>query len=195
MSLSLQACHPSPVTAKLTDVSRKPKTQNRHGATPAVLALKDAGVDYTVRTFDHDPEVDHYGAEAVAALDIPARQICKTLLVVLDGGPCHGQLAVAVIPVTMMLDLKGVATAFGAKKATMADPRIAERSTGYVVGGISPLGQKKRLATVLDADAAAESTILVSGGRRGFDVEVRPTDLVSVLDATVAPVGRNRLHR
>ncbi|AGP29823.1 Cys-tRNA(Pro) deacylase [Corynebacterium terpenotabidum] len=172
----------------------KKNRKNQHGATPATVALEKSGVTFTVRTFDHDPEVTDYGTEAAAALDMPARQICKTLLVDLDGGPHDGQMGVAVVPVTMMLDLKGVASAFGAKKATMADPKAAERSTGYVVGGISPLGQKKRLPTVLDAGAAAEPVILVSGGRRGFDVELSPADLVSVLDATVAPVGRPNLR-
>jgi Cys-tRNA(Pro)/Cys-tRNA(Cys) deacylase len=175
-------------------VSKKAKKQ-QHGATPAVLALEKAGVDFTVRTFEHDPEVADYGDEAAAALDVPTQQICKTLLVDLDGGPHDGQMGVAVVPVTMMLDLKGVATAFGAKKATMADPKAAERSTGYVVGGISPLGQKKRLATVVDTVAASEPVILVSGGRRGFDVQLAPADLVTALDATVAPVGREDLHR
>lgn len=177
-------------------MSRKAKKSGRqHGATPAVLALEDAGVDFTVRTFDHDPGNDDYGAEAAAALDVLAEQICKTLLVDLDGGPHDGRMGVAVVPVTMMLDLKAVASAFDAKKATMADPKAAERSTGYVVGGISPLGQKKRLATVLDESAASGSRVLVSGGRRGFDVELAPADLVSVLDATVAPVGRWNRYR
>lgn len=172
----------------------KKDRRKQHGATPAVLALEKAGVDFTVRTFEHDPEVEDYGDEAAAALDMPARQICKTLLVDLDGGPHDGRMGVTVVPVTMMLDLKAAASAFGAKKATMADPKAAERSTGYVVGGISPLGQKKRLATVLDAEAASEETILVSGGRRGFDVQLTPADLVAVLDATVAPIGRTDLH-
>lgn len=175
-------------------MSRKAKKQ-QHGATPAVLALEKAGVRYTVRTFEHDPEVENYGDEAAAALDMPAQQICKTLLVDLDGGPHDGRMGVTVVPVTMMLDLKGVAAAFGAKKAAMADPAAAERSTGYVVGGISPLGQKKRLPTVLDAAAASEPVILVSGGRRGLDVELAPADLVTALDATVAPVSRADLHR
>lgn len=185
--------------ARLAAVSKKAKksgkTGNQHGATPAVLTLEKAGVDFTVRTFEHDPEVEDYGDEAAAALDMPAQQICKTLLVDLDGGPHDGRMGVAVVPVTMMLDLKGVAAAFGAKKATMADPKAAERSTGYVVGGISPLGQKKRLATVVDEAAAAEETVLVSGGRRGFDVQLTPADLVGILDATVAPIGRADLHR
>ena len=165
-----------------------------HGATPAVLALEKAGVDFTVRTFEHDPSVEDYGDEAAAALDMPPQQICKTLLVDLDGGAHDGHRGVVVVPVTRMLDLKGVAAAFGAKKATMADPKAAERSTGYVVGGISPLGQKKQLVTALDDEVATEGTLLVSGGRRGFDVQLAPADLVAVLDATVAPVSREDLH-
>lgn len=188
-----------PGVARLASVSKKAKKTGKagspHGATPAVLALEKAGVDFTVRTFEHDPGIADYGDEAAAALDMPAQQICKTLLVDLDGGPHDGHMGVAVVPVTMMLDLKGVATAFGAKKAAMADPAAAERSTGYVVGGISPLGQKKRLPTVLDASVASEPVILVSGGRRGFDVELTPDDLVAALDATVSPIGRKDLHR
>lgn len=159
------------------------------------MILEKAGVAFTVRTFDHDPAVEDYGDEAAAALDIPPERICKTLLVDLDGGPHHGTMGVAIVPVTMMLDLKAVAAAFTAKRATMAAPGAAERSTGYVVGGISPLGQRKRLVTVLDSTAASEPLILVSGGRRGFDIELSPTDLQNLLDATVAPIGRTPNRR
>ncbi|AWT27294.1 Cys-tRNA(Pro)/Cys-tRNA(Cys) deacylase YbaK [Corynebacterium provencense] len=170
--------------------TKNPHQSHRNGATPAVTTLEKAGVEFTVRTFHHDPGVASYGHEAAAALDFPSQRICKTLLVELEGGSRGGHMGVVVVPVTAMLDLKSVASAFAAKKATMADPGAAERSTGYVVGGISPLGQKKRLPTVVDASVTQEPSILVSGGRRGFDVELAPGDLVSLLDATVADVGR-----
>lgn len=163
------------------------------GATPATIALEHAGVDFTVRTFEHTSGVTDFGteaADALAAEGYTADRICKTLLVDLEGGPHSGRMGVAVVPVTTSLDLKAVASAFGAKKATMADPHAAERSTGYVVGGISPLGQKKRLVTVLDDSTTQHSTILVSGGRRGLDIEIVASDLASVLDAALAPVGR-----
>ncbi|MGO1950231.1 MAG: Cys-tRNA(Pro) deacylase [Mycobacteriaceae bacterium] len=167
--------------------------KQKHGATPATLALERAGVDFSVRTFEHTSGVTDFGSEAADALGeegFTADRICKTLLVSLDGGGRDGQLGVTIVPVTMTLDLKAVAGAFGAKKATMADPRAAERSTGYVVGGISPFGQKKRLATVLEESATEHTTILVSGGRRGLDIEISPSDLVRVLDATAAPIDR-----
>jgi Cys-tRNA(Pro)/Cys-tRNA(Cys) deacylase len=172
-------------------VSRK-KTKSRTGGTPATLALEAAGTAFTVHTFEHTPGVTDFGAEAAAALgDVEAGRICKTLLVALEGGRHAGSLAVTVVPVTMTLDLKAVAAAFGAKKAAMADPADAERSTGYVVGGISPVGQKKPLPTVVEAGVRDHPTIFVSGGRRGLDIEIAPGDLVDVLGADVAPVGRN----
>lgn len=148
---------------------------------------------FTVHTFTHTPGVTDFGGEAAAALgDVDPGRICKTLMVSLAGGSPDGQLAVTVVPVTMSLDLKAVATVFGAKKATMAAPASAERSSGYVVGGISPVGQRKKLATVLDASAEIHDTILVSGGRRGLDIEIAPADLIAVLGADVAPIGRGR---
>ncbi|HIW92655.1 MAG TPA: Cys-tRNA(Pro) deacylase [Candidatus Corynebacterium avicola] len=170
------------------------KKSDHHGATPATLALEKAGTSFTIRTFEHSSGVTDFGAEAADALAAEgyvAERICKTLMVDLTGGPHSGQMAVAIVPVTTSLDLKAVASAFGAKKATMADPTAAERSSGYVVGGISPLGQKKQLPTVLDLSAADHETILVSGGRRGLDIELTPDDLVGTLDATLAPVGRD----
>ncbi|WP_420100335.1 aminoacyl-tRNA deacylase [Corynebacterium sp.] len=162
------------------------------GSTPATVALDAAGTPFTVHTFTHTPGVTDFGGEAAAALgDVDPARICKTLLVSLDGGPRSGGLAVAVVPVTMTLDLKAVAASFSAKKATMADPSAAERSTGYIVGGISPFGQKRPLATVLDDSTRAHPTIFVSGGRRGLDIEISPDDLVAVLGADVAPVGRS----
>lgn len=169
----------------------KKKNNTGTGSTPATLALEKAGTTFTVHTFTHTPGVTDFGGEAASALgDVEPDRICKTLLVSLDGGPLNGRLAVTVVPVTMTLDLKAVAHAFGAKKATMADPSAAERSTGYVVGGISPVGQKKLLDTVVDDGTQDHPTIFVSGGRRGLDIEIAPGDLVDVLGARFAPVAR-----
>ena len=118
-------------------------------------------------------------------LGIDPRRVFKTLITRIDGA-----LAVAVVPVTGQLDLKALAHAVGGKKAVMAEPAAAERATGYVVGGISPLGQRQRLPTVIDASAQDHATVFVSGGRRGLDVELAPDDLVRLTGAVVAPVGR-----
>lgn len=152
--------------------------------TPALVALAKAGVAHTAQEFEHDGSDRNYGKLAAAALGVDEARVFKTLLVVADGRP-----AVGIVPVAGQLSLKGVAAALGAKKAEMCDPAVAQRLTGYVVGGISPFGQKKRLPTVLDASASGFATIFVSGGRRGLDVEVAPSDLVRVLDATVAPIA------
>lgn len=158
-----------------------------HPTTQATLALDRAGVTYTRRTYEHDPAASSFGLEAASVLGLPAEQVFKTLLV--DTGSV---LAVGIVPVDGQLDLKAMATALGVKGVTMAAPPAAERSSGYVVGGISPIGQKKALATVLDASAEGFATIFVSGGRRGFDIELAPADLIRVTGATVAPIGRRR---
>ena len=155
------------------------------GGTPATVVLAKAGVAFTVRRYDHDPASPSYGLEAAAALGADPATVFKTLLAKVDGG-----LTVAIVPVTGSLDLKALAAARGGKRAEMADPAEAQRATGYVVGGISPLGQRTRLPTVLDATAASFPTVLVSGGRRGFDVELAPADLVRLTGATLAPVAR-----
>lgn len=160
------------------------------GGTPATVALERAGVSYTVRSYRHDPGVESYGLEAARALGVDPMRVFKTLLVDTDSG-----LGVGVVSVAHSLDLKAVAAALGSKRATMADPRVAERTTGYVVGGISPIGQKKALPTVVDSSASAYETILVSGGKRGFDIELAPTDLVALTGATVAPISRETGHR
>jgi Cys-tRNA(Pro)/Cys-tRNA(Cys) deacylase len=163
------------------------------GATPATVALERAGVAHTRHTYAHDPRAvadgGSYGLEAAHALGLEPETVLKTLLVVLEGAPRPG-LGVAVLPVTRSLDLKAAAAALGVKKAAMADPRAAERSTGYVVGGISPLGQRTALPTVVDASATAHPTVYVSGGRRGFDVGLAPADLVRLTGAVVADVTR-----
>lgn len=160
------------------------------GGTPATVALERAGVSYTVCSYTHDPGVESYGLEAAQALGVDPARVFKTLLVDTDSG-----LVVGVVSVAQSLDLKAVAAALGSKRATMADPRVAERATGYVVGGISPIGQKKALPTVVDASASAYETILVSGGKRGFDIELAPTDLVALTGATVAQISRETGHR
>jgi Cys-tRNA(Pro)/Cys-tRNA(Cys) deacylase len=151
--------------------------------TPAVRTLEAAGIEFSIHEYDRGDDLKNFGREAAEALGLPDDQVFKTLVV--DGD--HG-LAVAVLPVSCMLSMKLVATAFGVKRVVMADPRAAERSSGYVVGGISPLGQRKVLPTVIDETAELFDEIYVSGGKRGMDIAVRPGDLVSVLSAVVAPI-------
>ena len=141
--------------------------------TPAIDALKKAKVPYTLHEYAHDPSCSSYGMEAAEKLGIPAGRIFKTLVVSLDGR----ELAVGVLPVNSLLSMKLFAKAAGAKKAEMAAKPDVERSTGYVLGGVSPLGQKKRLRTFIDRSAEDYGTILVSGGRRGLDIELSPEDL------------------
>lgn len=155
-------------------------------ATPATRALRRAGIDFTEHVYDHDPAVTDYGREAAAALGVPAARVFKTIVVaVADRGP-----RVVILPVDAMIDLKAVAAAAGGKRAALAPPADAERSTGYVLGGISPFGQRRPLPTLLDRSALTHDTILVSGGRRGFDVEVTPADLLRVLSADTAAIAR-----
>jgi Cys-tRNA(Pro)/Cys-tRNA(Cys) deacylase len=155
------------------------------GGTPATVALTRARVAFTLHPYDHDPRAESFGLEAAAALGVPAERVFKTLL-----AEAGGRLVVGIVPVTGQLDLKALARAVGAPKALMADPAAAERSTGYVVGGISPVGQRRALPTVLDATALDHPTVFVSGGRRGLDLELAPADLVRVTGATTAPIGR-----
>ncbi|GGK75638.1 Cys-tRNA(Pro)/Cys-tRNA(Cys) deacylase [Ornithinimicrobium pekingense] len=149
------------------------------------MSLDRAGVRYEVRPYEHDPSATSYGLEAAEALGVPPAQVFKTLLVETDKG-----LGVGIVPVDRLLDLKAIAAALGAKKATMAEPSVAERVTGYVVGGISPVGQKRTLPTVLDESALEHGTILVSGGKRGFDLEVSPDDLLDVVRGRTAAIAR-----
>ena len=153
--------------------------------TPATVALTKAGLSFTTHAYEHDPAAKSYGLEAAEALGLAPEQVFKTLLVEVDG-----KLAVGVVPVDRQLDLKAVAAALNGKKAVMADPAAAERITGYVVGGISPIGQKRPLPTVIDTTAADHQTVYVSGGRRGLDLGLSPTDLITITTARTAPIAR-----
>lgn len=144
--------------------------------TPAVNELKRKKIAFTIHSYEHDPKHPSYGLEAAEKLAIDPARVFKTLVIQLD----DGRLAVAVLPVSTHLNLKKAAAACGSKKAAMADKAVVEKTTGYVLGGVSPLGQKKRLATVIDSSAVEYSTILISGGRRGLDIEISPADLVAL---------------
>lgn len=141
---------------------------------------------FTSHSYDHDPAAPSYGLEAAERLGLDPAAVLKTLLAEVDG-----RLVVAVVPVSSRLDLKALAAAVGGKRAAMADPAVAERSTGYVVGGISPLGQRTRLPTVVDASAVDLPTVYFSGGKRGLDLGLAPQDLVDLTSAVVAPVARD----
>ena len=154
--------------------------------TPAVKVLERDGADFALRDYEHDPRAPAYGEEAARALGLDPDSVFKTLVARLD----DGRLAVGIVPVSGQLDLKALARAAGARRATMAEPAEAERATGYVLGGISPLGQKKRLATFLDASAEAFERIHVSAGRRGLEIGLAPADLIRLSQARLAPLAR-----
>ena len=157
------------------------------GGTPALVLLVEQGVPHTAHAYDHDAgNAVGYGLEAAQVLGIPPEQVFKTLMAEVDGA-----LTVAVVPVTGKLDLKALAGAVGGKRAGMADRAAAERATGYVVGGISPLGQKTAHPTVVDETAELFDTVFVSGGRRGLDVELAPADLIRLTGAVVADIARD----
>lgn len=157
-------------------------------ATPATTALDQAGIDYQLHPYDHDPANRHFGDEAAAALGVDPLRIFETLVV--DTGTGRPPLAVAVLPVAAQLDLKAMATALGVKKVDLVDPAVATRSSGYLVGGISPIGQKTPLPTVIDETAELFDTVYVSAGRRGLQVELAPADLARVTTAEVADIAR-----
>ncbi|HEX3589578.1 MAG TPA: Cys-tRNA(Pro) deacylase [Pseudonocardiaceae bacterium] len=152
--------------------------------TPATMLLAKQKVPHTVHSYSHDPRAASYGAEAAEALGLAPERVFKTLVAEVDG-----TLTVGVVPVVTHLDLKALAAAVGGKKAKLAEVAAAERATGYVAGGISPLGQRKRLLAVVDASAEKFETVFCSGGRRGLEIELAPTDLVRLTGATVAPIA------
>jgi Cys-tRNA(Pro)/Cys-tRNA(Cys) deacylase len=152
--------------------------------TPATALLARQKVAFELHPYAHDPRSGSYGAEAAGALGVPPGRLFKTLVVSVDG-----RLAVGVVPVAGSLDLKAIAAALGGKKATMAEPAAAQRGTGYVPGGISPLGHRSRLPVVVDASARDWDTVYVSAGRRGLQVSLAPDDLVRAAKATVAPIA------
>ena len=153
--------------------------------TPAIVVVERARVWHAVLAYEHDPSAESYGLEAVEALKLEPTSVFKTLVASVDG-----KLAVGLVPVSRSLDLKAMAGALGGKRAEMAAVAEAERATGYVAGGISPLGQRKRLSTVIDASALALAVIHVSAGRRGLELALRPDDLVRLAGAITAPIAR-----
>lgn len=167
--------------------------KNKHaGSTPATEALVKLGIAFKAHTYHHHPHELHYGHETITELGLDPARVLKTLVVEVIGA--KSQLAVGVVPVAGMLDLKALATALGAKKCQMADPKTAQRSSGYVVGGISPLGQRTKLPTVIDASVQDCETVFCSGGKRGLSIELSPADLASATDAVFAPIGREDFH-
>ncbi|MCF6428019.1 MULTISPECIES: Cys-tRNA(Pro) deacylase [Amycolatopsis] len=151
--------------------------------TPATALLAKQKVAHKLHAYDHDPKHESYGLEAAEALGLEPDRVFKTLVADVDG-----KLTVGVVPVTGQLDLKALAAAAGGKRAKMADAAAAQRATGYVLGGISPLGQRSRLPVVIDETAEKFETIYCSAGRRGLEVELAPADLVRLTSATVAPI-------
>ena len=152
--------------------------------TPATALLTKAGIAFTLHPYDHDPRSQAYGEEAAAALGVDPARIFKTLIATVEG-----RLACAVVPVAARLDLKAFAAALGGKRAELADPAAAARATGYVVGGISPLGQRSRLRVVVDSSAEQFETVYVSAGKRGLQVQLAPADLVRAANAVLASIA------
>ncbi len=159
--------------------------------TPAVVAARTAGVRFELLSYDHDPAAPSYGVEAADALGLDPAAVFKTLVVIVTPGSAPGGgLTVALVPVDRSLDLKALADAVGGRRAEMAASDVAQRATGYVIGGISPLGQRKRLPTVVDASALALETMYVSAGRRGLEIALAPAELIRVCAARTATVAR-----
>lgn len=152
--------------------------------TPGINIAKKAKITYKIHEYSHDPSSESYGSEAAEKMAVAEERVFKTLVVSLD----NKELAVAVVPVSSMLNMKLIAKAAGAKKASMAAASEVERSTGYVLGGVSPLGQKKRLKTIIDASAESFSTMYVSAGRRGLEIELSPNDLKNLTNGTFASI-------
>lgn len=154
-------------------------------STPAIAALVRAGIEHRVHAYEHDPSVESFGEEAALAMGVDAGRVFKTLI-----ASSGDAFVVAVVPVPAMLDLKALAGAVGAKRAEMAEPAAAERTTGYLVGAISPVGQKRALDTILDESALAWDTVFCSGGRRGLEIELAPRSLLQVTGGRAAAIAR-----
>jgi Cys-tRNA(Pro)/Cys-tRNA(Cys) deacylase len=150
------------------------------GATPAIVVLEDAGKPYKLHEYTHDPKAESFALECAQALGVSPERVFKTLVAAVDGA-----LANAIIPASARLNLKALAFAARGKKAELAKPEAAERATGYVVGGISPLGQRRRLRTFVDSTALSQETIFVSAGKRGVQIELAPADLIQLTQAEV----------
>jgi len=157
----------------------------RDPGTPATVALARAGIAYSAHAYEHDPRAASFGLEAADALGLDPDEVFKTLLAMVDG-----RAVVAIVPVSGSLDLKALAVAAGGRRAEMADAATAQRLTGYVLGGISPIGQKRALPTFVDDTAELLDTVYVSGGRRGFDIGLAPADLLAITGGAFAPIGR-----
>jgi Cys-tRNA(Pro)/Cys-tRNA(Cys) deacylase len=166
-----------------------PRPARAAGATPAIRAAEARGIAFRVHEYVHEPGAE-YGAEAVTRLGLDPARVFKTLVAAVDGEPEGARHVVAVVPVAASLDLKALAQAFGAKRARIAAADDAQRLTGYVLGGISPLGQKQRLPAVVDASATAFETIFVSAGKRGTEIELTPSDLAALTGANLVEVAR-----
>jgi Cys-tRNA(Pro) deacylase len=164
----------------------KTKAKGSKG-TPATTTAARAGIEFTLHPYEADADDTSYGEAAADALGVPHERLFKTLLAEVDGN-----LTVAVVPVAGILDLKAMAASAGGKKAQLADPRAAERATGYVVGGISPIGQRRSLPTIVDASVSGFATIFVSAGRRGLQIELAPADLVRLTGARTAAIAKIR---
>lgn len=155
--------------------------------TPGINAARKAAVPHTIHEYDHDPASESYGTEAAEKTGVDPARVFKTLVVAVDGA----ELVVGIVPVSALLSMKQIARAAGAKKAVMADPQAVQRSTGYVLGGVSPLGQKKRLRTFIDDSALNFETIYVSAGRRGLEIELAPRDLAGLTGAALVPLQQD----
>ena len=167
-------------------MAKAPRCSKRGSTgTPAAAALTRAGVQFTVHTYEHDPRQRSFGSEAATALQLEPATIFKTLIVDVDDVP-----TVAIVPVSSMLDLKAHAASCGGRRAALADEKVAERITGYVVGGISPIGQKRKLQAILDNSATELATVYVSGGVRGMQIGLSPRDLIEITDAISGPIAR-----
>lgn len=162
--------------------------KKQSASTPATAALDAAGISYVAHSYTHSDSAESYGAEAATQLGVNGERVFKTLMVS-TGSNASEDLAVAVVPVAAMLDLKAVGLALGKKKAQMADKAAAQRRSGYVLGGISPFGQRQLSATVIDSSAQQFETVFISGGRRGFSLEIAPHDAAKATSAIWAPIA------